>query len=186
MAFTLRSNPEVKLGFIATSRLDKLCFLRCGLCVKLSASCHWSSCFFELLLNLFTWIWIYYFHRSLRSEVEFKSQTGGTVGLAPTSAHAHCNIQLKGDWSLWPCPHRMLLYLCFIYVYASHCLEELGGCINVRVVLDKVPTELSECVCLNKYRWMDLDAFGLKNHNLTPRLRKDCDNLNCQNKLLKG
>lgn len=111
---------------------------------------------------------------------------GGTVGLAPTSAHAHCNIQLNSDWSLWPCPHRMLLYLCFIYVYASHCLEELGGCIHVRVVLDKVPTELSECVCLNKYRWMDLDAFGLKNHNLTPRLRKDCDNINCQNKLHKG
>ena len=80
---------------------------------------------------------------------------GGTVGLAPTSAHAHCNVQLNSDWALWPRPHRMLLDLCFIYVNASHCLEELGGCINVRVVLDKVPTKMSEgvCVCLNKQRW---------------------------------
>ena len=80
---------------------------------------------------------------------------GGTVGLAPTSAHAHCNVQLNSDWALWPRPHRMLLDLCFIYVNASHCLEELGGCINVRVVLDKVPTKISEgvCVCLNKQRW---------------------------------
>lgn len=45
---------------------------------------------------------------------------GLTVALAPTTTHAHCNIQLNCDGSLWPPLHALCLCLGI-----SHCLEML-------------------------------------------------------------
>ncbi len=163
MLFTLNSDPGVRCCnrnwdsskhcfrccMPLASRLDRLWFFEMAIVYWAFLNCSWT-CFFKYEYTIFM---------KLYTLQRIQIPVGLIVDQAPTTTQAHCNVQLNSDWSSWPCPHA--LCLCFIYIYASHCLEKLGASINRELYLIKY-IQSWVCVCVWVWVGADGEGFGLE------------------------